>query len=433
MKLLVVAHSFLPSRNARAFRWGALTEYWAKAGHQVQVVTGALPGLPASEVINGVRVHRVGGSAAEMLRSRIGRAGAKQDAQPDASRGKSLVGRIARVLHDLTWRKIYWPDYAALWIRPAARLCRQLLAADPDQILVSVSLPFSGHVAAYLARRKFRSVPWVMDIGDPFAFMVEAPTNNHLLYGTFNFFAEGRMLSAADAFSVTTENTLKRYVATFPQVEGRIEEIPPMVNLPDIAVTSNTGPVRLVFLGTMYKNVRGPERMLSLFRQLVHSSTTPLELHLYGNHSAYAEMFSSLPADIRDNVFVHGLVDRSAAYRAMAGATALVNIGNETTYQLPSKLVEYAAFSKPIINVVSGRNDSSIAFLKQYPCVHNVIGAEAESQETASAVLSFLNERDSGKCTVDPAWLDRFSLRSVANRYESLFAGAATRHARVAS
>ena len=70
MKILFFSHYYTPEGNAPATRVSALCERWAKAGHDVTVVTGA-PNVPngivydgyrnerKSEVINGVRVERV--------------------------------------------------------------------------------------------------------------------------------------------------------------------------------------------------------------------------------------------------------------------------------------------------------------------------------------------------------------------------------------
>ena len=70
MKILFFSHYYTPEGNAPATRVSALCERWAKAGHDVTVVTGA-PNVPngvvyegyanrrTSEVINGVKVERV--------------------------------------------------------------------------------------------------------------------------------------------------------------------------------------------------------------------------------------------------------------------------------------------------------------------------------------------------------------------------------------
>ena len=70
MKILFFSHYYSPEGNAPATRVGALCERWAKAGHEVTVVT-CPPNVPngvvydgyantrTSETIHGVKVERV--------------------------------------------------------------------------------------------------------------------------------------------------------------------------------------------------------------------------------------------------------------------------------------------------------------------------------------------------------------------------------------
>ncbi|MBK9744729.1 MAG: hypothetical protein IPO94_18110 [Saprospiraceae bacterium] len=37
---------------------------------------------------------------------------------------------------------------------------------------------------------------------------------------------------------------------------------------------------------------------------------------------------------------------------------ALINVGNTTTYHLPSKIVDYLGANKPIVNLISNDDDS---------------------------------------------------------------------------
>ncbi|MBA3657273.1 MAG: glycosyltransferase [Gemmatimonadaceae bacterium] len=428
MRILIVTHAYAPGRNPRAFRWSALAQHWSARGHDVHVLTAPVPGLSAIEQIDGVTVHRTRGHGVETLRARLGssqsQAAVTSGVGPGKRSARALIRKVLKAAHDLTWKKLYWPDYAALWIVPAIRHGSGLLDGATPTVLISVSIPFSSHVVGFFLRRKPSVSRWVVDIGDPFAFMVEAPTNNHSLYGTLNFAVERRILDSADAISVTTEGTRRRYIATYPGVEEKIREVPPLVNIPAAphrpSQSSHT-PIRLVYTGTLHRTIRGPERLLSLYQKLVEHLGDRIELHLYGNHREVADVFESLPRAVRAGVFLHGEVDREEALGAMRDATVLVNIGNDTTYQLPSKLVEYAAMEKPVLNVVMRPNDSSVAFFKAHRCVFNVIGDADVSDAKAGDAVKFLLDAPDAECSCDREWLRRFSTENVAAGYEQLF------------
>ncbi len=426
MRLLIITHAFAPGRNPRAFRWAALAEHWARKGHEVVVLTGSVAGLPGKDVRNGVEIHRVGGGGIEKMRGRFATPVArKATARKTSSLTVSSLGRKAlKRLHDLTWKNIYWPDYAALWILPAIREGARLLQQETPTIVITVSIPFSSHVVGYFLRKRGLVSRWIADIGDPFAFMVEAPTNNHAIYGGLNFLVEKAVLYATDAISVTTEGTLRRYLATYHLVDGKIFEIPPLSNsrgsappgrVPGDAKTS------LVYTGTLHQTIRGPERVLALFARMLAKNGDNLELHFYGNHSEVIRAFDAIPQSVHARVFLHGEVSRDEAVEAMRSASALINIGNDTTYQLPSKLVEYAATGRPVINVVARQNDSSVAFFKRHPCVLNVIGDAAGGDTGADEALAFLESVRHRDCTPDAAWLSLFSIDSISEKYEKLF------------
>ena len=108
---------------------------------------------------------------------------------------------------------------------------------------------------------------------------------------------------------------------------------------------------------------------------------------------------------------------------AMSTADVFVNIGNATSYQLPSKVIEYACFGKPILNFSSSARDSSAAFLSGYPLWRNVQGESSEID--GRAVADFLR-LDAGR-RMEQAEIDKFirpyTVDSIAGQYLSLLKG----------
>jgi hypothetical protein len=151
-------------------------------------------------------------------------------------------------------------------------------------------------------------------------------------------------------------------------VANKISVIPPLFVVPvdvDKLASFFTGPskTRLVFAGTLYRKIRNPAALLEFFDKLLKSTTGEnLELHFFGVINDCDPCFEKYQALIGIKIFLHGLVPRAAAVRAMHDATVLVNLGNSTTFQLPSKVVEYAMLGKPILNITNRLSDSSQNF-----------------------------------------------------------------------
>jgi glycosyltransferase involved in cell wall biosynthesis len=376
LRLLVISFSYRPALNARAFRWTALAERLAADGARVDVVTAWVPGAPEFETVNGVQVHRAGWRWLERMRVRLQRqrTGAKTVATDDGadSAVRRLPARLRNFLVARVWRNLYWPDTSALWYFPARSLAAALTDGGKYDAVVSVSPTFTAVLVGQHATRDGRRARWIMDLGDPFSLQEESPPNNAALYGPLNRFVERRALRAAAAVSVTNQATRELYASAFPEIALKLSVIPPLLSVPEASRTSPFPPgkdrVRLVFVGTLYKGLRAPDFLIRLFAAVVGRHTEcHLELHFYGDSSACGESFATLPDMIGRHIFLHGVVDRGVVAAAIEHGDVLVNIGNATAHQLPSKLVEYLASGKPILNIARSSQDSSAQFLASYP------------------------------------------------------------------
>lgn len=408
-RILIISHSYTPFINPRAFRWSAIAESWAAQGIKVDVITSWLPGLRRFEILNGVEIYRIGGNVIERLRSLLrpkSRATTVASThQPLKSHSgfiskiSGLILSIAKFLHDKIWKKIYWPDYACLWIAPASAKALELCAMEKYSSIISVSDPFSSHLAGKKVKAYYPDMNWLVDIGDPFCFRHDNPANNRIFYGKLNYRREHGIFEMADAISVTTEPTRLKYAELFTNTARKIRVIPPlMTETPPTSDGKRVLPenknIKLVYVGTLYRSIRNPEYLLKLFRSLLSThGHMNVELHFFGGHDDCRDIFKPYQLLFADKLVLHGLVSRAIVFKAMEEADILINIGNDNPVQLPSKLVEYAWEGKPIVNLHSIDNDSSKEFLKEYPAILNLDTRPNSSMEAQVRKLSeFINQ-----------------------------------------
>ena len=400
MNLLVITHDYPPILSPRAVRWGLVVEEFVQAEHSVDVVCGWVPGQPrfAESAAGRLRVHRVGGGWFDRLRRRLGGGSPLEPAGPPqhAPRGGTtrLRGWITALRRPVAsagravWRALHWPDAWCPFILPAWRRARRLAAERRFDALVTVSYPFSSHVVGLWLKRRDRDLPWLVDVGDPFARY--GFVNNERLYRRLNDRAEARVLNLADYVSVTNRGALEHYMANFGVDRDRIGVIAPVLSStaggspaicqPDETTDPPQRPVRLVYCGQLYRHIRSPQPLLNLLERLVQQppSGRPVELHLYGELSDCADLFGPVQALLGRHLFLHGFVARERALRAMQQADVLVNIGNATPHQVPSKIVEYIGTGKPILNLVTSPDDQTRELLERHP-VALTIDALADS------------------------------------------------------
>lgn len=411
-RMLVISAGYAPVLNARAFRWTALAEHFAGAGWEVDVVTMRHAGAAASPpAAGGLEVHRVGSAKVETVRG-----------QARAREGSRTLA-LARGL----WRSLYWPDGDCLWYWPARAEAVRLARERAPEAIISVSPTFTAVLAGGAALRTYPRARWIIDLGDPFSLETDIPSNNRTLYAGLSRRVERRAFARAHGISVTTPQTAARYAAVFPESAGKIQVIPPLLSIPAPGVQAPFFPRgaarRWVYVGTLYRRLREPQFMLQLF-EAERARDPGCELHIFGDVNAFASSLADWRARLGGAVHVHGLVPREAVARAVAAADLLVNIGNTTRDQLPSKVVEYAASGKPILNLARSADDGSATFLASYPDALTLLDtgmppARGQLEELAGFTASL--PRLLAPQRVD-AWLAPYRLSSVAARYESLLA-----------
>ena len=137
MRILFFSHYYTPEGNAPATRVSALCERWAKAGHDVTVVTGA-PNVPNGIVYDGYRNERrcevINGVRVERVKTYIA----------------ANKGVVRRMLNYVTF------FLSALWI--SLRLSR------PDVVIATSPQIFCGYIGVWYKR--LRRIPLVIEIRD---------------------------------------------------------------------------------------------------------------------------------------------------------------------------------------------------------------------------------------------------------------------------
>lgn len=423
MKLLIITYSYTPDLTPRAFRWSAVAARLAQEGHTVNVLCAAGSGSVDGWSEDGVAVHRV----KDWLLNASTRVtpGAGEAATAPRSAVGSFLRATLRKLVRAVWRAVYWPDYACGWVIPAARTARSLCAANDYDWIISVSHPFSGHVVGMLARAQAPRSKWFVDISDPYSLMKEPSPNNRLFYSWVSHAIEGRVIAGADAISVTTDSTHRLYEDEFPASIGKMRVIPPLLSISGLDRPSTRqadGAIRLVFVGTLYRKLRSPKHLLACVSAL--QATLPqlrLELHFYGAVNDCGDELTSCPEAIRSCLFVHGVVSRDNVVQAMIDADVLVNIGNDSESQLASKVIEYMAVGKPILNMVSIARDASIGALADYPSTLTIFRSGSEpDQEVIKSLGDFVLNLWRVDHRVTDLVRSRFSEDHIAEIYASI-------------
>lgn len=285
---------------------------------------------------------------------------------------KTISRNVFRKIKKLI-RSYLWPDYGMPWIPPAYLRARKLIKEHHYSAIITISWPVSPHVVGSLIHKTIaKNIPWIVDIGDPFSFNKLTQINDFKKFGSRNQKFEQHLLNDASVLTVTTKETKEDYLNSFSAIESKIIVIPPLIpprNKVEINSTHlglvNNQKIKLVFTGSLRRKNRRPDILLKLFSQLssLQEFNDLLELHFFGDVKQCLTSFEPYKELVNEQIFLHGIVEKEVIDLILTQADFLVNIGNVSKNQLPSKLVEYLSANRPIINIATNKNDSSWNFL----------------------------------------------------------------------
>lgn len=150
----------------------------------------------------------------------------------------------------------------------------------------------------------------------------------------------------------------------------------------------NRQTVSFLYSGVFDLNYRTPIRMIDIFQKV--GNIGEWKIHLY---SKGCEDYLQQVALANSWVENHGYVEQAVLEEATAAADFLLCIGNRVSASLPSKLITYMTYGKPIIHFSLQKNDVCAEYLKRYPlalcisCDENEIIAAEKIKEFMRNVM----------------------------------------------
>ena len=125
--------------------------------------------------------------------------------------------------------------------------------------------------------------------------------------------------------------------------------------------------MKFLYSGTLYREERSPLPVINLIKEL--GKTHFVECMFYARGSNVDIVIAE--SEKNQSIKYHDYIPKEELDSCVASADFLVNIGNAyhgMVSAIPSKLVYYLSFGKPIIHFAYDRDDLCIQYLKKYPC-----------------------------------------------------------------
>jgi hypothetical protein len=332
-KILLVSSAFYPELSPRSFRATELAKEFTRLGHEVVVIsqhrdhdyTGFLREFPVVlKMWSKPRFPRV----------------------PEFKRKPfSILTRVAsRILQVL---------FEYPFIEEMFKVNRMLRKEAGYDLMISFAVPYPVHWGVAKARRPKRPVSktWVADCGDPYMGDVLDSFRKPFYFGVL----EKRFCRRADYISIPVESARPAY---YPEFHHKIRVIPQGFDFELQHRPEVSNPVKeFAYAGGFLHGIRDPG---ALMRALV-SCKVPFKFHVFTNQP---EIIREYQEALNGKLNISGYIEREKLLEILSAMDFLINFDNNTTLNVPSKLIDYALTSRPVLNI--GRDFSEpdlMAFL----------------------------------------------------------------------
>jgi len=168
----------------------------------------------------------------------------------------------------------------------------------------------------------------------------------------------------------------KVYVLNFPCLKP-----PPIVSEEENDIFDKNC-INCVFVGNVYRDIRNPSFAIDALGRLKDKN---VRFHIFGGQ--FGKCFDQ--KDLPQNVIYHGYVSEEKAKQHMKAANILINIGNTVANQMPSKILTYISYGKPIINFLKIKDCPTMEYMSKYPLALNFLEGDKVSDEEVQTLLEF--------------------------------------------
>tara|TARA_Y100001935_G_scaffold154058_1_gene127049 strand:- start:151 stop:1374 length:1224 start_codon:yes stop_codon:yes gene_type:complete len=346
-KILIISHQFLPYVSPRTTRWNLLIDELIKKGNEVTVLSGTNP----ENIDKKYKVLYFGNKQISSSISKV----RLNSQKPSNNILKRTIYLSFKKIYRFLFKTFSWPDYAMFWVLTILKN-RERIENNYD-IIISVSLPFTSHLCAYIIHKKIQA-DWYMDIGDPFSLKIKSPENNIFIYSYLNKFFERKFYKKASKIIFTHNEVAELHQTKFKIDHSKIVIGHPiaLVSEENINISKNFNykvkPLKIGYFGAFTNSVREPINYLNLIANTLNEDIE----HVWYINKESKKYFSSVKNSPYHKFF--DIVPRKDAIEIMVKRIhILLSIGNQNKYQMPSKVIEYLSLGKPVLHFAEIEDD----------------------------------------------------------------------------
>lgn len=302
----------------------------------------------------------------------------------------------------------------------AMKIISNIIKDESTCIVFAVSFPFDLLMLGRDIKLKYNNkVKLLIYELDPYSYNQALRFYNVAFPIRYN--KEVKVFEVADKIFLTNElyksyinNKFKKYISKF------IDLGIPILNITDdlYSLESNKK-CEIVYTGVLSKKFRDPWYMLELFSSIKKSDLWTL--HLYGVNKE--ELNKNQLDSLQDRLFIHKRLPRKKIQEVLKNSSILLNVSNSMNNQLPSKLLDYIGYRKPIINIYSNKEDISKEYLSEYPIKLQIYADVQNLKRDSDNLRDFIFENNMKLCDYNEVKkkYNKFTIESIVKKIDYYF------------
>lgn len=321
-KILLVSNAFFPEISPRSFRATELAKEFIRKGHNVTVFTKKRD-FDYSEFLSQYPL------TIRMWRGNSFRSFPQFNRKPFSYISRA-VNRILLMLF----------EYPA--IEDMFRVKKMLRRSAGYDLMISFAVPYPVHWGVARARTKSNRIAniWVADCGDPYMGDILDSFRKPFYFA----YLEKAFCRRADYISIPVETAKPAY---YPEFHPKIRIIPQGFEFElenREKPGDQSGLVKFAYAGRFLTGIRDPGPML---KHLVESQV-PFRFYVFTDQPGVVENHKSL---LGERLVLSTYIPRADLMKFLTTMDFLINFDNNTTLNVPSKLIDYAITGRPVLNI----------------------------------------------------------------------------------
>ena len=281
-----------------------------------------------------------------------------------------------------SWRPKHNKDVVRKMTALAKEQCRE----NAIDAIVCVFFPLEAVLSGYGTKKQFPDAKYIIYELDSVADGIAGGSKWHKPIAFSYKRIMGKVYKKADRV-IVMESHGKHWSTEHAKslTKMKISDLPVLVAPCLPKVEKDGSDIKFLYSGALFESFRSPKKLLDTFKLLDVENCT-LDFYTKGCET---ELESARQLDSR--ITCHGYVDKKELDAAIADADVLVSLGNAVSNSIPSKVITYMTYGKPIIHFSLQEKDVCAGYLEKYPLAL-VIGNNDSPESAAKRISTFIRE-----------------------------------------